>query len=127
LPFFLQAMLGELRFMTHLLDRDEMLTQLKAPVKQLGWRTEAYYVLEAVWLKGQVARGEVMRLTGLSDKTAKALAQTLLAADFLATDEHNRWAPYRAAYPEATVPLLFPGLYQAMREQEILASLRGVA
>lgn len=125
--FFLQSMLGELRFMTHLLDRDEVLTRLKGLVKQLGrrqgWRAEAYYVLEAVWLKGQIKRGDVMRLTGLSDKTAKALAQALLAAGFLATDEDSRAAPYRAAYPAAAAPVLFPGLYPAPREQELLVAL----
>jgi Fic family protein len=128
--FFLNAMLGELRFMTQLLDRDELLARLKGLVRQLGrrqgWRAEAYYVLEAVYLKGQITRGEVMRLTGLSDKTAKALAQALLAAGFLATDEGNRVAPYRAAYPEATVPVLFPSLYPAPWEQELRVAL-GVA
>jgi len=115
--------------MTHLLDRDEMLARLKGLVQQLGrrqgWRAEAYYVLEAVWLKGQITRGDVMRLTGLPDKTAKALAQTLLAAGFLATDAGSRAAPYRAAYPQAAVPVLFPGLYPVPREQELLAALRG--
>lgn len=47
-----------------------------------------------------------MRLTGPSDKTAKALAQALLATGFLVTDESNRATPYRTAYFIAAIPTL---------------------
>ena len=84
------------------------------------WRPEVYYVLEAVFLKGSIARGEVMRLTGFSDKTAKELATTLLNAKLLTTDQTNRFAPYRAAYSIEFAPVLFPGLYPAGKEADIL-------
>ena len=61
--------------MTQVLAIDGMLERLRKLVNlqvvKRRWRPESYYVLEAVFLKGSIARGEVMRLTGLSDKTAK--------------------------------------------------------
>jgi hypothetical protein len=39
----------------------------------------------------------------------------LLAAGLLATETNNRFAPYRAAYPLAFAPVLFPGLYPASK------------
>ena len=72
--------------------------------------------------KGERGAGEVVRLTGLSDKTAKDLAQLLVGAGLLATDAANRFAPYRAAYPIAFAPALFPGLYPAGKEVDMLNS-----
>ena len=126
--FFLQVALDQLGYMTQVLAIDGMLDRLRSLVDLLvlkrKWRPEAYYVLEAVFLKGSVARGEVMRLTGLSDKTAKSLADTLLAAGLLATEPGNRFAPYRAAYPIAFAPVLFPSLYPAGKEADILNATR---
>lgn len=123
--FFLGVALDQLTYMTQVLALDKMLARLRRLTDLLvikrQWRPEAYYVLEAVFLKGQVARGEVMRLTGLSDKTAKALAQTLLGAGLLATEPGNRFAPYRAAYPIEFAPVLFPGLYPAGKEADMMS------
>jgi Fic family protein len=122
--FFLQVALDQLHYMTQVLAIDGMLDRLRSLVNlqvvKRKWRPEVYYVLEAVFLKGSIARGEVMRLTGLSDKTAKELATILLTAKLLATDQTNRFAPYRAAYPIEFAPVLFPGLYPAGKEADIL-------
>lgn len=124
--FFLQVALDQIGYMTQVLAIDRMLGRLRSLVDLLvlkrKWRPEAYYVLEAVFLKGSIARGEVMRLTGLSDKTAKELAKSLVDAEVLATDPSVRFAPYRAAYPIAFAPVLFPGLYPAGKEADILNS-----
>lgn len=122
--FFLQVALEQIHYMTQVLAIDGMLERLRRLVDLLvvkrNWRPESYYVLEAVFLKGSVARGEVQRLTGLSDKTAKALADTLLAAGLLTTAPGNRFAPYQAAYPIAWAPVLFPGLYPTGKEVDML-------
>ncbi|MGI4871760.1 MAG: Fic family protein [Janthinobacterium lividum] len=122
--FFLQVALDQIRYMTQVLAIDGMLDRLRSLTELLvlkrKWRPEAYYVLEAVFLKGSIARGEVMRLTSLSDKTAKDLANALLDAGLLATEPVNRFAPYQAAYPIAFAPVLFPGLYPAGKEADIL-------
>ena len=124
--FFLEVALDQLQYMTRVLGLDDMLTRLRRLVQLLalkrGWRPEATYVLEAVFLKGGVARGDVTRLTGLSDKTAKLLAEALLRDGLLSTDAANRLAPYRPAYPLAFAPVLFPGLYPAGKEADMLAA-----
>lgn len=122
--FFLEVALDQITYMTRGLAIDEMLSRLHGLVQLMRlkrkWRPETYYVLEAVFLKGSIARREVERLTGLSDKTAKALATQLLQAGLLATDTTDHLAPYRAAYPIKLAPALFPGLYPAGKEIDML-------
>lgn len=122
--FFLEVALDQVTYMSGALAVDGMLARLRGLVQLLvvkrKWRPEAYHVLEAVFLKGSIARREVERLTGLSERTAKALAQTLLQAGLLATNPAEHLTPYRAAYPVAFAPALFPGLYPAGKEIDML-------
>ncbi|WP_324680106.1 Fic family protein [Hymenobacter sp. GOD-10R] len=122
--FFLETALDQITYMTSVLAIDDMLSRLQGLVQLLvikrKWRPETYYVLEAVFLKGSIARREVERLTGLSDKTAKALATQLLQAGLLATQSGDHLTPYRAAYPIGFAPALFPGLYPAGKEIDMI-------
>ena len=122
--FFLEVALDQITCMTRGLAIDQMLGRQQGLVQLMRlkrkWRPETYYVLEAVFLKGRIARREVERLTGLSDKTAKALATQLLQAGLLATDITDHLSPYRAAYPIGLSPALFPGLYPAGKEIDML-------
>jgi len=122
--FFLTVALDQITYMSGVLAIDDMLRRLQGLVQLLvikrKWRPETYYVLEAVFLKGHIARREVERLTGLSDKTAKALATQLLQAGLLATEPTDHLAPYRAAYPIGFAPALFPGLYPAGKEIDMI-------
>ena len=122
--FFLEVALDQIRYMTSVLGIDDMLSRMRGLMQLLvlkrKWRPETYYVLEAVFLKGSIPRREVERLTGLSDRTAKALATQLLQAGLLATNPADHLAPYRAAYPIEFAPALFPGLYPAGKEVDML-------
>jgi len=122
--FFLEVALDQIQYMTSVLGIDDMLSRLRGLVQLLAlkrkWRPETYYVLEAVFLKGSIPRRDVERLTGLSDRTAKALATQLLQAGLLATNTADHLAPYRAAYPIGFAPVLFPGLYPAGKEVDML-------
>lgn len=122
--FFLEVALDQITYMARGLAIDGMLSRLHGLVQLMRlkrkWRLETYYVLEAVFLKGSIARREVERLTGLSDKTAKTLATQLVQAGLLATETTDHLAPYRAAYPIGLAPALFPGLYPAGKEIDML-------
>ncbi|MBC8082830.1 MAG: Fic family protein [Hymenobacter sp.] len=122
--FFLEVALDQIQYMAGVLGIDDMLSRLRGLVQLLvlkrKWRPETYYVLEAVFLKGSIPRREVERLTGLSDRTAKALATQLLQAGLLATNTADHLASYRAAYPIGFAPALFPGLYPAGKEVGML-------
>ena len=122
--FFLEVALDQIQYMTSVLGIDDMLSRLRGLVQLLAlkrkWRPETYYVLEAVFLKGSIPRRDVERITGLSDRTAKALATQLLQAGLLATNTADHLAPYRAAYPIGFAPALFPGLYPAGKEVDML-------
>lgn len=119
--FFLETALDQLTYMQQVLDTDAMLGRILALAELLTARhrlpREARYVLEEVFLRGQVPRRELPRLVQKSENTARALAETLIGYGLLETG--NRFAPYRVAYPLGMSPVLFPGLYPAGHEVEM--------
>ncbi len=126
--FFLETALDQIEFMTSILNIEGMLRRIHAfvdlQVAQGRLRTEARWVLELVFLKGEIGRREVERVTGLSDKTAKNLADTLLSQELLTTTPGDRRAPYRVAYPLPFSPVLFTGLFPRQAELDMLAGNR---
>lgn len=119
--FFLKTALDQLRYMTQVLDTDAMLSRLLTLAELLTARhkvpREARYVLEVVFLRGQLPRRELPRLVQKSENTARALAETLIRCGLLETG--NRFALYRVAYPLGMSPVLFPGLYPAGPKVEL--------
>jgi hypothetical protein len=77
-----------------------------------------------VFLKGEIAKKEVERITGKSDKTAKALAESLLKLELLSVDRDNHLAPYKVSYPISASPVLFPSLYPTVKEMDMIAVLK---
>jgi Fic family protein len=118
--FFLRIANDQLQYMSQILDIDNMLTRIHRFVDFMvakgKLKDETRYILEAVFLKGEVAKKDVERLTGKSDKTAKAIAESLIQLELLTTDISNRFAPYRVSYPIKFSSILFAGLYPQDKE-----------
>lgn len=125
--FFLTVAIDQLQYMERVLNIDTMLTRINRfvdlMVAQQKMKTETRFILEAAFLKGEVSKKEVERLTGKSDKTAKAIAESLVNLELLTTDPANRFAPYRVSYPIKFSSVLFPGLYPRDKEVDMLAKL----
>lgn len=123
--FFLETALDQLHYMTQVLATDALLGRIGTLAELLTARhrlpREARYVLEEVFLRGQVPRRELPRLVGKSENTARALADALIAQGLLTTA--HRLAPYRAAYPVGLSPVLFPGLYPVGHEGAMWAAI----
>lgn len=116
--FFLETALDQLGYMRQVLATDAMLDRIRTLAELLTARhrlaKEARYVLEEVFLRGQVTRRELPRLVQKSENTARGIAEQLMRYGLLTTG--NRFAPYQVAYPLRLSPVLFPDLYPAGEE-----------
>lgn len=125
--FYLTTAIDQVTYMKKMLDIDTMLKRIHAYVDLMVTKgilkTETRYILEAVFLKGEIARGEVERITGKSDKTAKAMANSLIKLGLLKVDTKNHLSPYKVSYPISASPWLFPSLYPTGKEMDILKSI----
>jgi hypothetical protein len=112
----------QVTFMTRLLDLDGMKARLRALIafraahdKRI--RIEAVVPLHHLFLAGPTPRGEFCRMTGLGERTARALLSRLLETDLVTSAGHT--APVRFAFPLDALKFLLPELYpEAARPEE---------
>jgi Fic family protein len=72
-------------------------------------RSESGLLLRAVMLRGEVGRGEIMRITGLGERSARMLTSELLAEGLLESGTHRQ--PVRLGLPVHAVRFYFPLLF----------------
>lgn len=72
-------------------------------------RTEAKYVLAEIMMRGEIARGEVKRVSGLAERTARDLTSQLEREELIKSTSHR--APLRFHVPSKVVGYYFPSLY----------------
>lgn len=123
--FYLEVAIDQVVYMKSMLEIDTMLERINRYVDLMVTKgvlkTETRHILEAVFLKGEIARREVERITGKSERTAKAMADSLLKLGLLTVDRENHLSPYRVSYPITASPVLFPSLYPTGKEMDMLA------
>lgn len=126
--FYLTIAIDQVEYMKKMLDIDAMLGRIHSYVDLMvtkgALKTETRHILETVFLKGEIPRREVERVTGKSDKTAKAMADSLLKLGLLSVDKENHLSPYRVSYPITASPVLFPSLYPTGKEVDMMAILK---
>lgn len=111
--FFLETCLDQVSFMESLVQPDRLRTRI------LLWAEEetrlntlppkAGQVLEAVLYRGELPRGEVGELLGLTTRHARRIVATLLERGVL-TSESSR-APLHLAFPATLASRWMPGLF----------------
>lgn len=107
--WFLKVCLDQIEFMESLFALPALNSRLKRYVELKGWKSEAFYLLETVLLKGEIARGEAERVTGLKPRSARALLASLVEDGILKSD-----TPKGSVYlhfPMNAVEILFPLLF----------------
>lgn len=123
--FYLEVAIDQVVYMKSMLEIDTMLERINRYVDLMVskgvLKTETRHILEAVFLKGEIARREVERITGKSERTAKAMADSLLKLGLLSVDRENHLSPYKVSYPITASPVLFPSLYPTGKEMDMLA------
>jgi Fic family protein len=121
--FFLRTALDQISFMSSLLELDSFESRIEGFADLLTFRAgvppSARDLLRDVLLRGAVARGEVARITGLSERSARSLLSSLTGLGLLVSDTPK--GPVRLGFPLPSVGYYFPRLYPEGVEQSLIA------
>lgn len=108
-------------FMARMFDLDGMKTRIQALVTfraahDKRMRSEAALPLYHLFLAGPTARGEFQQMTGLGERTARALLSHLIDTGLVTSTGHV--APVRFAFPLDALQFLLPELYPEAATRE---------
>ncbi|MEO5645646.1 MAG: Fic family protein [Bacteroidia bacterium] len=125
--YFLKTAIDQVNFMYEVIDTRNMLKRIEGFVDFMVLRkrmkAEAKYILTDVFLKGKISKSEAMRITGTSDKTLKTITDALIEMELLTSKREGISMMYYVKYPIPFSTMLFPGLYPADKEVDLLNSL----
>ena len=111
--FFLETCLDQVSFMEGLVQPDRLRARIllwaEEETRLNALPPKAGQVLEAVLYRGELPRGEVSELLGLTTRHARRIVATLLERGVL-TSESSR-APLHLAFPAALASRWMPGLF----------------
>jgi len=120
--FFLEICLDQINFMGGLLKLDALLDRIRGYVQLRGaklapqplqgkstLKPEAVYMLQEALLRGEVTRGDMIRVSGMAERTGRILLRQLLEEGLLVSDMPK--GPVRLAFPTHVAGYLFPDLY----------------
>lgn len=119
--YFLSTALDQIDFMSDLLNFDGLQKRINSYVEKqvsLGeLQPESRYLLQEVYLKGEVPRGEAARITGRPQRSAHEIFKQLMRKGLLVSDTER--GPLRLAFPAKAVGYYFPRLYPEGVEVEM--------
>ncbi len=108
--WFLRVCLDQVSFMSELFDLNALRGRLRRYVERSpDIKPQAAALLEEALIRGEFERGEVIRLTGLPERTARRILSDLTGKGLLASDTEK--GPVSLRFPEAVLEDLFPRLY----------------
>ncbi len=103
--------------MSGLFDIDTLAKRLRAYVAQNeSLKPEAARLLEEALIRGEIERGEIDRITGLPERSARRVLSSLIDAKLLASDTEK--GPVSLRFPDDALETLFPRLYSAAAMEE---------
>jgi Fic family protein len=108
--WFLRVCLDQTTFMSDLFELDRLAERFKAYVlRSPDLKPEAAALLQEALIRGQFERGEVGRITGLPERTARRVLNDVLHAGLLASETPKGAVSLR--FPADALEDLFPRLY----------------
>ncbi len=108
--WFLRVCLDQVTFMTGLFEIETLAQRLRSLVERSEQlKPEAARLLEEALIRGQFDRGEVPRITGLPERTARRVFNDVIATGLLASDTPK--GPVSLRFPMDTLDVLFPRLF----------------
>lgn len=125
--FFLSTAIDQVNFIKARLSIDSMRERIHNFVDFMMVRkklkSEVRYILEDVFLKGKITKTDALRITNTSDKTLKIMTDDLIQRGLLSAKKEGIHMMYYPKYAIEYSPLLFPGMYPANKESDMLALL----
>lgn len=108
--WFLKVALDQVQFMTSLFELNTLSQRLRRYVERSDrLRPEAARLLEEALIRGEFQRGEIARITGLPERTARRVLGDLTSIGLLASDTPKGAVTLR--FPVETLDTLFPSLF----------------
>jgi hypothetical protein len=113
IALFIETCRDQVDFMGRLLDPagflDRLGTFVRAEAARAALDRRVLLLLERAFMVGEVQKGEVAGLLGVTDRHARRLVEPLVNRGLLVAE--NKLAPYRLAFPLTEGDLLFPRLF----------------
>lgn len=111
--WFLKVCIDQVTFMSELFQIGMLSRRLREYVERSPTlRPEAARVLEEALMRGEVDRGEMPRITGLPERSARRLLSDVIKEGLLASNTPK--GPVSLRFPMTAQDLLFPKLFAAM-------------
>jgi Fic family protein len=108
--WFLRVCLDQVIFMSGLFEIDTLTRRLRVYVERDDkLKPEAARLLEEALIRGEFDRGEVSRIAGLPERTARRLLNDVIATGLLASDTPKGAVSLR--FPMDALEILFPRLF----------------
>jgi Fic family protein len=108
--WFLRVCLDQVQFMSELFDLNKLRQRLRTLVQRSNTlKPEAAALLEEALMRGEFERGEVARITGLPERTARRILADVTELGLLASSTPKGSVSLR--FPESALEELFPRLY----------------
>lgn len=108
--WFLRVCLDQVQFMSGLFDLNELKQRLRTLVERSSTlKPQAAALLEEALMRGEFERGEVARITGLPERTARRVFSNVIDVGLLASTTPK--GPVSLRFPESALEELFPRLY----------------
>ncbi|MGO8781194.1 MAG: Fic family protein [Rhodomicrobium sp.] len=110
IEWFLKVCLDQIIFMSSLFELDTLARRLRAYVERSErLKPEAVRLLEEALIRGEFERGDVPRITGLPERTARRVFNDVIAAGLLASETPT--GPVSLRFPVEALDILFPRLF----------------
>jgi Fic family protein len=111
--FFLGTALDQVEFMQELLGLDRVLNRIAGYAERRESAKElprgSALVLRELFLRGEIARGDVARIVGTSPRTGQKVTRELLSQRLVASSSPK--GPLRLGFPADAAGYYFPNLY----------------
>jgi Fic family protein len=102
--------MDQVQFMKSLFELDTLAQRLRRYVERSEkLRPEAAPMLEEALIRGEFQRGEIARITGLPERSARRILNDLTSAGLLSSDTPKGAVTLR--FPVETLDTLFPRLF----------------
>jgi Fic family protein len=108
--WFLKVCVDQVKFMSGLFDIDTLKKRLGAYVDRSDkLKPEAKRLLDEALMRGEFERGEIERITGLPERTARRVLGAVIEVGLLASTTEK--GPVSLRFPDDALEILFPRLY----------------
>jgi Fic family protein len=107
--WFLRVCLDQVKFMSGLLELETLAKRVGSYVARRELKPEATRLLQEALIRGQFERGEISRITGLPDRSARRVLTEVTQAGLLASETPK--GPVSLRFPVDALEILFPRLF----------------